>query len=585
MTYKQLREMWFDFFRSHGHTILPSAPIVPENDPSTLFTVAGMQPLVPFLLGERHPAGKRIANIQRCFRTGDIDEVGDESHLTFFEMLGNWSLGDYFKREKVAWSWELLTGKKYLGLDPEKIHVTCFSGDKTAPRDTECADFWVASGIAPERIHYFDKSENWWAMGTGLGPQGPCSEMFFCDRANCRGVDCNPAKNCGCFTELGNDVYMQYVGEKSGEGVKISPAKQRNVDTGWGLERVLCFMNGLKSVYETELFAPAIKIIHTGGVENDRNARIIADHIRASCVIISDGVVPSNTGAGYVLRRLIRRAVRVCKGAKSAQVFTDLVKFYNTYLEFDGERVTCELLNEVEKFETTIQKGLREFERAVTEHGKGAQFSGATAFFLYETYGFPIELTAEMARERGMTVNMNEYDTAKTAHSNKSRDASATAGVFRGGLAGGGEMETKFHTLQHILLGVLRARFGSGVMQKGSNITPERLRFDFSFARKIEPNEIAEIEGAVNEIIGRNLAVTCQEMPLKKAREIGALGAFGDKYGEIVKVYTIGSGSGAVSCEICGGPHVANTREIGKCKIQKEESVGAGVRRIKAIIV
>ncbi|MDR0462029.1 MAG: alanine--tRNA ligase [Christensenellaceae bacterium] len=574
MTYQELKKLWLSYLAGKGHAIIPSASIVPENDPSTLFTVAGMQPLVPFLLGQKHPAGVRIANIQRCIRTNDIDEVGDDSHCTFFEMMGNWSLGDYFKKEKIAWSFEFLTSPKYLGIPVEKLHVTCFDGKddngrEIAPRDTECAQFWEAQGVARDRIHFLPKSENWWAMGSGLGPQGPCSEMFFKSECKCDAkCKCNPAKNCGCFTELGNDVYMQYTAKEVG---KIEPAKQRNVDTGWGLERILCFVNGYKSVYESEIFAPAIKLLGGDG----RHARIIAEHTRAASMIVADGVIPSNTGAGYVLRRLIRRAVRTANANKiDGSIYEKLIKFYNTYLEFDAKTVIEVFTKEVNRFEQTLAKGLKEFEKV-----KG-KLDGATAFHLYETYGFPIELTQEIATERGIKIDMDGFKVAQAEHSKASKAASAEAGAFKGGLADSGVETVRLHTAAHILLATLRKNFGADIIQKGANITPERLRFDFSLNRKLEPDEIEKVEKDVNQIIARKLDVIVKEMPLADARKIGATGTFSDRYGDVVKVYTIGD----VSCEICGGPHVSNTKELGHFKIQKEESCGAGIRRIKAVL-
>jgi alanyl-tRNA synthetase len=577
VTYKELKNLWLSYLANKGHAIIPSAPIVPENDPSTLFTVAGMQPLVPFLLGQNHPAGKRIVNVQRCIRTNDIDEVGDASHLTFFEMMGNWSLGDYFKKEKIAWSYEFLTSPKYLGIPKERLHVTCFDGldddgKEIAPKDTECEKYWKEQGVEQSHIHFLPKSENWWGLSTGLGPQGPCSEMFY--KADCKcgkNCRCNPAKNCGCFTELGNDVYMQYIGENKDGKITLKTATQRNVDTGWGLERILCFVNGLKSVYQSEIFAPAIKILGT----ETRETRIIAEHTRAAAVIIADGVVPSNTGAGYVLRRLIRRAVRVANQIKiGTDIFDKLIAFYNTYLEFDAKTVTQVFMAEVARFEQSLSKGLKEFEKI-----KG-KIDGETAFYLYETYGFPIELTQEIAKEHNIEINLDDFKKAQSAHSAKSKAASAEAGTFKGGLADSSEQTVKLHTCAHLLIAVLRKNFGNDIVQKGSNITPERLRFDFNFNRKLEPDEVALVEKQVNYIIKKNLAVTCKEMPVDQAKKIGAHGTFTDKYGDVVKVYTIGE----FSCEICGGPHVANTKEIGTFKILKEESVGQGIRRIKAII-
>jgi alanyl-tRNA synthetase len=557
--------MWLEFFKNHGHAEIPGASVLPENDPSTLFISAGMQPLVPFLLGEKHPQGARLTNIQRCIRTGDIDEVGDDSHLTFFEMLGAWSLGDYFKAERTAWSYEFLTSPKYLNIPKDRIHVTCFAGGSAAQKDTECAEFWRKLGVKDDKIHFLPAEDNWWGMPSGLGPQGPCSEMFFCDDA-------------GKHTELGNDVYMQYIGEKTQNGVKISLAKQKNVDTGWGLERILCFVNGHKSVYETELFAPAIDIIKTNLPKiSTRDARIIAEHLRAACVIIADGICPSNTGAGYVLRRLIRRLVRVTnKYSTNFEFVNTVTPTFCEYLAIDPYKIGLELTKEIQKFFKTLQKGEQEFNKIAKK------IDGETAFFLYETYGFPIELTVEMAAERGISVDLNAFEKAKNAHAEKSRNASATAGIFKGGLANTGDETVKLHTAAHILLAVLRKNFGETVTQKGSNITPERLRFDFAFNRKLEAAELEKIEAEVNEIIMRKLEISFVEMPIEEAKKSNATGAFWDKYGAVVKVYSIGAP--AVSREICGGPHVKNTGELGVFKIQKEEAVSAGVRRIKAVL-
>ncbi|MCL2229252.1 MAG: alanine--tRNA ligase-related protein, partial [Firmicutes bacterium] len=451
MTYKELKKLWLSYLEGKGHTVVMGAPITPENDPSTLFTTAGMQPLVPFLLGQKHPGGKRIANIQRCVRTGDIDDVGDDSHCTFFEMMGNWSLGDYFKKEKVSWSYEFLTSKKYLGIPKDKIHVTCFEGDKNAPRDTECAKFWEEQGVPKERIHFLPASENWWAMGSGLGPQGPCSEMFYDAGADkvCGKKTCNPSCDCGRFTELGNDVYMQYVAD---EPNVLKPAKQKNVDTGWGLERILCFVNGHKSVYESEIFAPAMVLLKT---KDTRNARIIAEHTRAASVIIADGVMPSNTGAGYVLRMLIRRAVRAANMCKiETPVFGELIKFYASYLEFNVEFVTATFMKEVNRFMNTLTKGLKEFERA-RANVKGKTIDGQTAFHLFETYGFPIEVTKEIAAEHGLKVDIKGYEVAKKEHSDKSKSASVAAGAFKGGLADSCQETVRLHTAAHLLLAAL----------------------------------------------------------------------------------------------------------------------------------
>lgn len=583
ITYHELRKLWFDFYQSHQHAIIPSWSLIPENDGSVLFTTAGMQPLVPFLLGEKHPAGKRLCDIQKCVRTGDIDEVGDSSHLTFFEMMGNWSLGDYFKKEKVAWSYEFLTDEKYLGLDKNRIAVTAFAGDEVAPRDTEVTEYWKQVGIPAERIFFLPKSENWWQLASGTGPCGPDSEMFYdTGKAPCSPA-CNPSCSCGKYVEIGNDVYMQYViHQKGGEAV---PAKQRNVDTGMGLERLLCFVNGYETVYDSELFAPAIKIVADdcgkSYAENLKAFRVLVEHTRAATMILSDGVVPSATGQGYVLRRLIRRAVRMANQLGcSRAVYENLIKFYRDFFqgiyEID-ETVTKNYLDEVDKFSKTVEQGMREFNK-ILPYLKDKQFSGKTAFRLYETYGFPIELTQELATEHGLTVNMEEFEVAKTKHSELSHTASS--GTFKGGLADTSEETAFLHTATHLLLAGLKKLLGKDVIQKGSNITPERLRFDFNCDHKLTPDELAFLENFVNDAIKQQIPVTFKEMSLTEARELGAEGSFANKYGERVKVYTIGD----VSKEICGGPHANNTADLVSFKIIKEESSSAGIRRIKAVI-
>ncbi len=583
ITYQELRKMWFDFYQSHEHQIIPSGSLVPENDGSVLFTTAGMQPLVPFLLGEKHPAGNRLCDIQKCVRTGDIDEVGDNSHLTFFEMMGNWSLGDYFKKEKVAWSYDFLTNPKYLGLDKNRIAVTAFAGDEVAPRDTEVVEYWKQVGIPEERIFYLPKSENWWQLATGTGPCGPDSEMFFDTGKQACSPNCNPSCDCGKYVEIGNDVYMQYViHQKDGEAV---PAKQRNVDTGMGLERLLCFVNGYQTVYESEIFAPAIQIVaadcQKSYAENLKAFRVLVEHTRAATMILSDGVLPSATGQGYVLRRLIRRAVRMANKLEcSRDVYVKIIQFYREF--FQGiyqidENVTKNYLDEVDKFSKTIEQGIREFNK-ILPYLKDKTLSGKTAFRLYETYGFPIELTQELATEHGLTVNMEEFEIAKTKHSELSHTASA--GTFKGGLADTSEETAYLHTATHLLLAGLKKLLGKGVVQKGSNITPERLRFDFNCDHKLTADEIVFLENFVNDAIQKQIPVTYKEMSLTEAREIGAEGSFANKYGERVKVYSIGD----VSTEICGGPHASNTGDLVSFKIKKEESSSAGIRRIKAVI-
>lgn len=635
--------MWLDFWRERDHAIICSASVVPENDASVLFTNSGMHPLVPNLMGEPHHMGRRLANIQMCIRTGDIDEVGNPTHLTCFEMMGNWSLGDYFKREKVKWSYEFLTDKKYLGIDPKRIFVTCFEGDNVAPRDTESAKYWEQCGIDKDRIYFLPKSENWWQLPSGTGPCGPCSEMFMELKSESCGKDCNPSCSCGRFVEIGNDVYMEYIIHNKDE--KPIKAKQQNVDTGMGLERNLCLSQGVKSVYETDLFVPAIEIIKKTARLSDKDLtqfetlfyiRKIAEHVRASTVIIGDGVVPSNSGQGYVLRRLIRSTLRATKRFDTwdNNAFGKIIDFYiDTLGEFYSQlnkRVEIKkiFMDEIAKFEKTLLLGLKEFEKVVgyvqmemeklkeriepiaqkqkeqvlanlpqgyikqqqkiqttlrdiAEKQKEQikkYFSGKTAFRLYETYGFPIEMTKELCEEKGLSVNMNEYMEAREKHSKSSQTASA--GAFKGGLADTTGATMKLHTATHLLHSALRELFGKGLHQRGSNITPERLRFDFNLDHKMTADEIKATEDVVNKWISQKLDVKLQEVPLKKAQEMGAIGVFNDKYGDVVKIYTIGD----VSCEFCGGPHVANISELGKFKITKEESVSAGVRRIKAVL-
>ena len=583
ITYRELRQMWFNFYQDHGHKVIPSSSLLPENDGSVLFTTAGMHPLVPFLLGEKHPAGKRLCDIQKCVRTGDIDEVGDSSHLTFFEMMGNWSLGDYFKAEKVAWSYDFLTNPKYLGLPKEQIAVTAFEGDDIAPRDEEVAKYWQQVGIPRERIWFLPKSENWWQLPTGTGPCGPDSEMFYdTGKAPCSPT-CNPSCDCGKYVEIGNDVYMQYVIHEAGG--KAEPARQRNVDTGMGLERLLCFVNGYQSVYDSELFAPAIRIVaeHCRKTyqENLKEFRVLVEHTRAATMILSDGVLPAPTGQGYVLRRLIRRAVRMANKLGCANtVYEKLIQFYIDF--FQGiyqidTSVIKDFLEEVDKFSKTIEQGIREFNK-ILPYIKDKALSGKTAFRLYETYGFPLELTQELAAEQGLTINLDEFKTAKQKHSELSHTASA--GTFKGGLADTSAETACLHTATHLLLAGLKKLLGNEVRQKGSNITPERLRFDFNCDHKLTSEEIAFLEKFVNDAIQRQLPVTVREMSLTEAQKLGAEGSFANKYGEVVKVYSIGD----VSMEICGGPHATNTTDLINFKIIKEESSSAGVRRIKAVI-
>ena len=604
ITSKQLREMWFEFFENKGHKKIGSASVVPENDPSVLFTTAGMHPLVPYLLGEKHPMGGRLCDVQKCIRTGDIDEVGDASHLTFFEMLGNWSLGDYFKKEMIPWSYEFLTSPKYLGIDKNKLAVTVFAGNESAPVDTESAKIWEECGISKDKIFFLP--DNWWILGSGVGPCGPDSEMFIDTGKPACGKDCNPSCNCGKYMEIWNDVFMQF--KKESVNAKAVPLAQKNVDTGMGLERTLCMINGVGSVYETEVFAGALakieelsgkQYVHSGN-EYTRSFRIVADHVRTATAILGDNkpTVPSNTDAGYVLRRLIRRAVMNMRklGVESghlgdvAQIYIEY--FEEVYPEFLEHKdfILSELAKEEEKFAKTISSGEKEFQKVADGLKRKNEFmkksnpdakedktiSGKAAFRLYETYGFPLDITKEMAEERGLEVDEEGFKEAYKNHQELARTASA--GHFKGGLADTGEETTKLHTACHLLNAALRKVLGDHVFQRGSNITSERLRFDFSHPEPLTQSQIQEVERLVNEEIAKNNKIVCTEMTVDEAKASGAIGVFDNKYGAKVKVYTMGE----FSKEICGGPHAETTGALGKFVIKKEQSSSAGVRRIRA---
>lgn len=592
ITSSELRQKYLDFFKERGHAVIPSASIIPNNDPTVLFTTAGMHPLVPYLMGQKHPEGTRLTDVQKCIRTGDIDEVGDASHLTFFEMLGNWSLGDYFKKEAIAWSYEFLTSPKYLGLDPDKLAFTVFEGDSDAPRDEESAELWKAQGVKEDHIFYLPKKHNWWGPAGQTGPCGPDTEMFIItDKEPC-GEDCSPACSCGRYLEIWNDVFMQY--HKNADGT-FEPLKQRNVDTGMGLERTLCVLTGKDSVYETEIFSEQLaKISELCGKKYGeseqvtRAFRIIADHLRTATIILGDdlGVSPSNVDQGYVLRRLIRRAVRFGRKLDMPENFTPAIaqvvidKYKSVYPELERNKdfVLEQLRLEEERFAKTLEQGTKEFEKLVDKLKISGTLSGRLAFRLYDTFGFPIEMTQELAKENGLTVDIDGFNAAFKKHQELSKAGSEQK--FKGGLADHSEETTKLHTATHLLHAALRKVLGDEVAQKGSNITAERLRFDFSFHRKMEPEEIAEVQRLVNEAIERKMPITMEEMSVEDARNSGAIGLFGDKYGERVKVYTMGD----FSKEICGGPHASNTGDLVAFKIQKEQSSSAGVRRIKAII-
>ena len=582
-----LREKFLKFFADRGHAVIQSASLIPENDPSVLFTTAGMHPLIPYLLGQKHPKGTRLCDVQKCVRTGDIEEVGDDSHLTFFEMLGNWSLGDYFNHESIKWSYEFLTSPEYLGLDVNRISVTVFAGDEDAPRDEDSANVWKACGIPAERIFYLPKKNNWWIAGT-TGPCGPDTEIFWDTGKPACGPNCDPSCDCGKYLEIWNNVFMQF--NRQADGTYL-PLAQKNVDTGMGLERTVCVLNGLKSVYDIDLFAGALaKIQELSGKAYDETTkkamRVIADHVRTATFLLGDpvGVVPSNVDQGYVLRRLIRRAVRMAnslgmpKGsiAEIAKVYIEVYKDVYTELTENATKIIDELNKEEEKFSKTLVAGEKEFFKVIS-HIPGNVVPGGTAFKLYDTFGFPVEMTVELAAEQGYTVDLDGFKKKFAEHQAKSQAGSEQR--FKGGMAEGGGIETThLHTATHLLQAALRRVLGDEVKQKGSNITPERLRFDFSFGRPMTKEEIAEVERLVNEAIQAKLPITCVELPIEEARKTGAIGLFGDRYGEVVKVYSMGD----FSKEICGGPHAENTGDLGTFVITKEQSSSSGVRRIKA---
>lgn len=593
MDFRELRKKYISFFESKGHKQIRAASLIPENDPTVLFTTAGMHPLVPYLTGQVHPEGKRLVDYQKCIRTGDIDDVGDSSHLTFFEMLGNWSLGDYFKEEAISWSFEFLT--KELGFSVDQLHVTVFEGDENAERDDESAKIWESLGIKANHIHYKPKEDNWWGPAGNTGPCGPDTEMFIDTGKEACSDKCGPGCRCGKYIEIWNDVFMQFNKDENG---KYSPLSQKNVDTGMGIERTVAMMNGKKTVYETESFTPIIaKIEELSGKkygeseEITKAIRVVADHIRTSTFIIGDekGISPSNVGAGYVLRRLIRRAVRFGKTlgisniflSKVAAVVVDLMgEFYPELIE-NKQRIFDELEREETKFEATLQTGLSEFNKVtakLVEHNQNS-ISGKTAFKLYDTYGFPLELTLELAKEKNMIVDTDGFAAQYEKHKEESRTAQKES--FKGGLADHSEETTNLHTATHLLHAALRKVLGEHVQQKGSNITVERLRFDFSHPQKVTAEELKEVERLVNEQIQKDVPITMDIMALDDAKKQGALAFFTQKYEEKVKVYTMGD----FSKEVCGGPHAEHTGALGKFVIKKEEASSAGVRRIKAVLV
>lgn len=606
MNSKELREKYINFFISKGHKRIPSASLVPQNDPTVLFTTAGMHPLVPYLLGEKHPEGTRLVNVQKCVRTGDIEDVGDSTHNTFFEMLGNWSLGDYFKNESIRWSFEFLTDGKYLGIDPKRIKVTVFEGDEDAPRDEESIGIWqecflslglearVWDGKNNEEAKIFPlpKDDNWWGPAGITGPCGPDTEIFIdlgksTNYETCpNGENCKPGCHCGRYVEIWNNVFMQY--NKNAEG-KFEPLSQQNVDTGMGLERTLAMLNGFENIYESDVLKPIVnKVKGLSGKYDEKSARIVADHVRTSVFMISDGVMPSNLDRGYILRRLIRRAIRSARTLEMQENFLPLLAdaiveiYHNEYSELLQRRNTVieELAKEEEKFGKTLEIGLREFDKV-------EEIDGAKAFNIFQTYGFPYEMIVEELERRGVAFDSiklkDEFD--ENFHNHQELSRTATAGIFKGGLADSSEETTRLHTAAHLLLQALRLVLGDHVFQKGSNITAERLRFDFSHPEKMTDEEKKKVEAIVNEQIKKALPVRYEEMSLDDARQTGAMGVFESKYGEKVKVYIMGDEEkGIFSKEICGGPHVSNTSELGHFRIAKEESSSAGVRRIKAVL-
>ena len=598
ITSKELREKWLTFYKSKGHTDIGAVSLIGDGTTGVMFNVAGMQPLMPYLLGKTHPEGKRLCNVQGCVRTVDIDSVGDASHFTFFEMMGNWSLGDYFKKEKTAWTFELLT--KVFGLDKDKLCTTVFEGNDSAPRDNETAKLLEGLGIKKEHIFFLPKEDNWWELeGTVGTPCGPDNEWFY------------PIGNKATpvfpddYVEIGNDVYMQYKKTEGG----YEPLTNKNVDTGFGFDRMLLFLNGLSDGYMTDLFLPVIEELekisgrkYSDGGEDRKAMRIIADHTRTAVMLIGDkdGILPSNTGAGYILRRLMRRAIRYCRQLNiessamlsAAKIF---IKIYGDAYPLLVEKqsyILDEIKKEADRFEATLAQGMKEFEKCVISLARKNEFmsknnpdyvketviGGKQAFRLYDTYGFPLELTEELAAEAGLSVDKKGFDEAFAEHKEKSRVLAA--GQFKGGLESHSVMATRYHTATHLLNAALKIVCSPDIQQKGSNINEERLRFDFNFSRKLTDEEVKAVEDLVNEQIKKNTAVVMKEMSLDEARAQHFVGVFDSKYGEKVKTYSIGE----FSKEICGGPHVESTGELGEFKIAKQENVSAGIKRIKAIL-
>lgn len=582
MKAKDLKKKYFEFFKGKKHKLINSASLIPEHDPTVLFTTAGMHPLVPYIMGEPHPQGKRLVDVQKCIRTGDIDEVGDPTHLTFFEMLGNWSLGDYWKKEAIEWSFEFLTSKKWLNLDKSKLYISVFSGDKDAPKDGESVKIWKGLGIPKERIFYLPKEDNWWGPAGATGPCGPDSEMFYDTGKEKCSKKCQPGCSCGKYFEVWNNVFIQY--NKTKEG-KYTNLKQKTVDTGMGVERTAAMLQGKKNVYEIETFAPLMdKIKEESKEQNIDSMRKIADHLKAATFILAENVAPSNLDQGYVLRRLIRKSIRHSRllGIEQENFTSEIAKivikiYEDDYPELNENKsfILSELEKEEKKFKKTLETGLRELNKLIV---KGDKITGKDAFVLFSSYGFPLEMTQELAEEKGLKIDKKEFEKEFKKHQELSRKGAEKR--FKGGLADSSKESKRLHTATHLLNEALRKVISKDIVQKGSNITPERLRFDFNFDRKLTADEIKKVEDLVNKKIKEAVPVTKEEMSLEEAKKNSAQGVFEHKYAGRVSVYSVGD----FSTEICGGPHVKNTKEIGKFKIIKEESSAAGIRRIKAVV-
>ena len=588
MRAQELREIYLKFFKERGHSVIASASLFPEDDPTVLFTSAGMHPLVPYLLGQPHPEGKRVTNVQKCLRTTDIDEVGDTVHLTFFEMLGNWSFGDYWKKEAITWSYEFLTSKKWLGFDPDKLSVTVFAGDKDSPRDEEAADSWRSVGIPDERIYFLSKEDNWWIAGNA-GPCGPCTEMFIeVDEIPKCGPDCRPGCNCGHFVEVWNDVFMSY---RKLEDGSYEPLKMNSIDTGMGVERTLAMVQGVPTVFDTEFFIPLIEHVkELSGKEeyteeDNRRIRIIVDHVRSAVMIMADDrkIGPSNVEQGYIVRRLLRKAIHsadeigIGRGFMNglADIVIDMFKDLYSEVKRNREFIMKSLTAEEAKFRKTLSKALRKFDKIYQDTGT---ITGGDAFLLFTSFGLPLEMTRDLAKEKGIKIDMDEFTRQFEEHREISR--TATQGRFKGGLAEHSEQIVKLHTATHLLQAALRKVLGNEVSQNGSNITEERLRFDFTFSRKLTPEEIEKVEKLVNDVIKQDLKVNRQFLPYDEAIKMGALAFFKENYGETVSVYSVGD----FSMELCGGPHVERTGFLGKFKIRQQKKIGAGIVRIRATL-